>query len=173
MGSNKKIIVGRLGAPHGVKGEIKIQSFTAVAENLFNYGPLWFLQNQRWRPLALNNWHRHGKNFIATIDQVNDRETAALFTNCDIAINASQLPEASADEMYWHQLQGMQVITTGQQLLGQVEQVLATGANDVLAVSPNADSIDNRQRLLPYISQVVQTVNTGSNTIIVDWDSEF
>lgn len=171
-----KVIVGRLGAAHGVKGWLKIHAFTQNAEDLFSYGPLSFLKDGKWQPLNVEQWRLQGKAYIAKVKGCDSREQVAGFTHCEVSINDAQLPETADDEVYWHQLEGLQVVSVahgGEQILGCVDQVMATGANDVLVVTPSAESIDDRERLIPYIDHVVKNCDIDAAKISVDWDSDF
>lgn len=174
--SEQKVVLGRLGAPHGVKGWIKIQSFTEVPEDLFNYGPLSFLQGKQWRVLDVAEWRPQAKVFVVKLKGCDDRDVAAGFTNCEVGVLQSALPEAADDEVYWHQLEGMQVWSIAAEtpvLLGCVDHMMETGANEVLVVVPCEGSIDQQQRLIPYVDHVVQQVDIDKATISVDWDSDF
>ena len=173
MQADKKVVVGRLGAAHGVRGWLKIHSFTEHTEDLFTYGPLLFLKDGAWRPLKVKQWRQQGKSSIAQIDGCESREQVPNFTNCDVAILASQLPDTEANEIYWHQLEGLTVFTEAEENLGRIDHVLATGANDVLVVQPTHESIDDQERLIPYIDHVVKACDLQSACITVDWDSDF
>ncbi|HAF90280.1 MAG TPA: 16S rRNA processing protein RimM, partial [Pseudomonas sp.] len=76
-------------------------------------------------------------------------------------------------EYYWHQLQGLKVIDALGQLLGVVDHLLETGANDVLVVKPCVGSLDDRERLLPYTDQCVQQIDLVAGEMRVDWDADF
>lgn len=173
---DENIVLGRLGAPHGVKGWLKIQSFTEVPEDLFDYGPLLFLQAKQWRTLPLEAWRPQGKTFIVKLKSCDDRDVAAGFTNCEVGAPKSVLPEVGSDEVYWHQLEGMQVWSVADSeavLLGCVDHILETGANDVLVVDACGGSIDNEQRLIPYVEHVVREVDIDTARVYVDWGIDF
>ena len=94
-----------------------------------------------------------------------------------VAIERSQLPDLSDGDYYWDQLIGLSVVSyfsKEPQHLGQVSKMLETGANDVLVVAPTDDSIDDRERLIPYVPDMyVCKVDLASATMDVDWDPEF
>lgn len=176
MQDDNKVIVGRLGAAHGVKGWLKIHAFTENIEDLFSYGPLLFLKDSKWQPLVVLERRIQGKAYIAKVKGCDSREQVVDFTHCDVAVNKDQLPSAADDETYWYELEGLTVISSaneGNAILGVVDHVMATGANDVLVVIPSAESIDDQERLIPYIDQVVESCDIDKAQIIVDWDSDF
>ena len=167
------LVVGRICGVFGIKGWVKIRSYTEPAENLFAYSD-WKLRRQgRWEPIEIDGGRPHGKGLIAHIVGIDDRDAAEQFNNSDIAVSRSQLPALEQDEFYWHQLQGLEVHADGQ-LLGKVDHLLETGANDVLVVKATAGSIDDRERLIPWIrGQVIRSVDLETGTVDVDWDPEF
>ncbi|HDN69444.1 MAG TPA: 16S rRNA processing protein RimM, partial [Gammaproteobacteria bacterium] len=97
-----------------------------------------------------------------------DRDAAAALTGTDIGIYRSQLPPVDADEYYWSDLMGMQVITKDDQVLGVVDHLLETGANDVIVVK------GEQEHLVPYIKgQVVKSVDLEARIIRVEWDPDY
>ena len=93
--------------------------------------------------------------------------------NCLIEVDKNHLPQLSNDEFYWRDLEGCRVKTLNDVVLGVVKTVLPTGANDVLVIGGDAESIDRKERLIPFISQTVLEVNLAEGAIRVDWDPEF
>ena len=167
------VILGKIGAVHGVRGEVKVHSFTDPIENLLDY-PVWTLRSEgKTKQVKLASARLQGKGLVAQIQGLDDREEARTLTGYEICVDADQLPELADDEFYWHQLEGLKVIDQAQQLLGKVDHLLATGANDVLVVKPCAGSLDQRERLLPYTKHCVLTVDLDAEVIQVEWDAEF
>ena len=169
------LIVGRITAVYGVRGWLKVYSYTQPIENLLNYSQHCVKRNNAWQPLCLVEGHRHGKGLVVRIDGVDDNDAAVDYCQCDLAVPVTALPALAVGEFYWHQLQGLQVITAREQiLLGTVHHLLETGANDVLVVRGGQGSIDRRERLIPYLPErVVLEVNVADGWIRVDWDPEF
>ena len=167
------VVLGKIGAVHGVRGEVKVHSFTDPMENLLDY-PVWTLRlNGVLKQVKLVGARFQGKGLVAQIQGLTDREEARTLTGYEICVSSEELPELEDDEFYWHQLEGLKVINQAQQLLGKVDHLLATGANDVLVVKPCAGSLDDRERLLPYTEYCVLSVNLEAEEIQVEWDAEF
>ncbi|ODS24462.1 ribosome maturation factor RimM [Candidatus Endobugula sertula] len=169
--------VGRITTVYGVKGWIKVHSQTEPAENLFHYQP-WYLKTKHGiKAVDLVDWRSHGKGFIAQIKDIDNRAVAEQLCPVDIAIEKSQLAVLPDGDYYWHQLEGLRVISEfdGQRYdFGLVKKILPTGANDVLVVVGDAQSLDQDERLIPYIpGQFVKSVNVIDGTIYVEWDPEF
>lgn len=169
--------VGRIAGVHGVKGWVKVQSFTEPGDNLFEYQPWWLKTPHGVKKIEIDAAQPHGKGYIVHIVDLDDRDLAAQYSGQIIAVQLEQLPELESEEYYWHQLQGLRVVTRYQgqeQDLGQVSKLLETGANDVLVVAPDAQSLDDRERLIPYVpGQYVVKVDLTQSQIDVDWDPEF
>lgn len=170
------LAAGKITTVHGVKGWVKIHSFTAPEENIFEYQPWWMHFPDGWRKLDVDQFRTVDKGFIAHIVGVDDREQARLYCQREIQVSADAFPDPEEGAVYWHQLLGMKVLSRfgGQELLlGTVSGLLETGANDVLVVQPCPGAIDNRERLIPYVEQFVVDVQLDTSTVIVDWDPEF
>lgn len=173
MSADDLIVMGKIGAVHGVRGEVKIHSFTEPMENLFDYQQ-WFLRRDgEIKQVRLSDARFQGKGLVAKIEGVQDRELARTYTGFEICVPRSELPPLEEGEYYWHQLVGLEVINRQQQLLGKVSHLLETGANDVLVVRPSAGSLDGRERLLPYTDNCVEQVDLVRGQIVVEWDADF
>ena len=134
--ASDKVIIGKIGAPYGVKGWVKINSYTEVPEGIFDYSP-WLLADGK--EYQIDQWRPHGKAIVAKLIDIDSRDDAERIKNLDISIDAEQLPELGDDEVYWRELNGMQVVTTQGYQLGVVKEVFNTGANDVIRVKAKAN----------------------------------
>lgn len=167
------LVIGRISGVYGIKGWVRVHSFTEPAENLFGYRDLKLRRRGHWETVEIDTGKQHGKGLIARLVGVDNRNDAELLKGCDIAVSREQLPALTQDEYYWHQLEGLEVFAADQ-CLGQVDHLLETGANDVLVIKPTEGSIDSRERLVPWVmEQVVLSVDLEKGSIEVDWDPEF
>lgn len=169
--------VGRITRVFGVKGWVRIHSQTEPIDNIFNYQP-WFLKTKHGvKPAEIAEWRPHGQFFIARIVGVDDRHAAELLCPVDIAVEKEALEVLEDGEFYWHQLEGLRVISEfdGQVVdLGRVKTLLPTGANDVLVVVGDEHSRDQKERLIPYVpDQFVTHIDLADGVIRVDWDPNF
>lgn len=169
--------VGRITAVYGVKGWVKVHSYTEPQENLFEYHP-WFLKTKHGiKKIEIDDARPHGDAFVAHIVGVDDRDLAMQYTAADIAIERDLLPELDEGEYYWSQLEGLAVYSQfdgKRQRLGVVSKIMETGANDVLVVACDIGSIDQRERLIPYVpGQFVLSIDLTAGEMQVDWDPEF
>ena len=168
------VTLGRIGRVHGIRGWVKLQSYTDPAENLTGYrhftvhtvaGPL-MLEMDEIRP--------QGNSWIAHFSGYDSPEKSRELTGQELMIASGDLPELARDEYYWHQLQGLAVVNLAGENLGRVVKMMETGANDVMVVQGTEASIDQRERLLPYRWQhVVKSVGLTDGRITVDWPAHF
>lgn len=174
--NDELLVVGRVGAPHGVRGWVKLHSFTEPREQLLEYQPLWIRRSGRWQLVELAEYRLIESGLLTRVDGVEDRDEAALLRNCDLGIARTQLPPLDEGEYYWQQLIGLEVVSRfrGQTYrFGTVEELMETGANDVLVVQGNVDSLDLRRRLIPYQDQFLLNIDLSAGSIEVDWDPDF
>lgn len=172
------VVIGKITSVYGVKGWVKIHSYTEPMENFMGYQSCYLDQGDQWQPVEFEAVKRHGKGLVALIEGVNDREVARGYCQRDIAIPVTEMPVLGKDDFYWHQLKGLKVFTTNEtgdeQLLGEVQEMMETGANDVLVIKKCHGSIDKRERLIPWVpEQVIKTVDIEAGLIRVEWDAEF
>ncbi len=169
-----KLVVGRIGRTHGVKGWVKLQSWTSPAENILEFAHLLVETENGLERLRIDHSRWQGGNLLAHFEGYDEPERARRLTGCEVAEEASGLAEPEAGEYYWHQLQGLRVINLAGENFGRVGRLLETGANDVLVVEPGAGSMDDRRRLIPFVEeQVVRKVDLEAGVIEVDWGADF
>lgn len=173
--TSETVVIGQLGAVYGVKGWLKVQSYTDDAEAIFDYSPWQIIKQGKPQTVRVEEWRRHNKGLIAKLAGVDDRDMAQVYTGADIVIEAAQLPELPEDEFYWRDLIGMTVVNTEGYNMGIVDQLMATASNDVMVVKANSnDAFGRSERLIPFIqSQYVQSVDREAKRIVVDWPSDF
>lgn len=167
------LVAGRITGCFGIRGWVKIHSFTEPMENFLGFGEWMLKRREGLEPVVFDDGKVHGKGLVAHIRGVDDRNTAETFRGLEVAVKAALLPELEEGDFYWHQLQGLQVwCRDGDRkvLLGVVDHLMDTGANDVLVLRPCEGSIDERERLIPYLpGNVVRSVDPAEGVIEVDW----
>jgi len=147
---------------------VRIYSYTRPRENIVRYQPWYLKRDGDWQARPVAEGKRHGKGVIARLETCTDRDQAQELMGCEIGIRRDQLPPAAPGEYYWSDLEGLAVETLAGDMLGHVDHLLETGANDVLVVT------GERERLIPFVvGQVVVSVDIEAGRIQVDWDKEF
>lgn len=160
---SQKIVMGRLGAPFGIKGWLKVQPYTETLDSLFDYD-LWQIgQGDGWQDFEVEEAAVHGDGLIAKLVGIDDRDQAFALRGREIAVNREELPEAAEDEYYWSDLIGLTVVNREGIELGQVAGLMETGSQDVLVVK------GDREHLIPFVDAYVTRVDMPGGRIDVDW----
>ncbi|WP_068827997.1 ribosome maturation factor RimM [Pseudomonas sp. BMS12] len=167
------VVLGKITSVHGVRGEVKVYSFTDPIDNLLDYQRWTLKRDAEVRQMELVSGRLQGKVLVAKLKGLDDREVARTYAGFEICVPREQLPDLEDGEFYWYQLVGLKVIDMQGQLLGRLDHLLETGANDVMVVKPCAGSLDDRERLLPYTEQCVQGIDLAAGEMRVDWDADF
>jgi 16S rRNA processing protein RimM len=161
------IVMGRVRAPFGVKGWVKVQPYTQETEGLLAYSQWWLQEQSGWQARAVAEAAVHGENVVARLDGCSDRDAAARLRGREVAIPHDLLPALAPGEFYWADLIGLEVINLSGQTLGVVEGLLETGGGAVLALRGDA------RRLLPFVEAVVREVDRGTGRIVVEWEKDY
>lgn len=171
--ADELIVLGKITSVHGVRGDVKVYSFTDPIDNLLEYRRWTLRRGDELRQVELVWGRLQGKVLVAKLKGVDDRDEARALADYEICIPLAQLPGLDEGEYYWRQLEGLRVIDQVGRLLGRIDHLLETGANDVLVVKPCSGSLDDRERLLPYTEQCVLQVDLAAGEMRVDWDADF
>ena len=170
--SGRRVLLGRVIGAFGVRGEIKLESFTEPRAQILNYQP-WILRDPRGdeRELSGVRGRETAKGIVARFPEVEDRDAAEALRGCELYVPRAVLPPAGEGEFYWADLEGLRVETVEGVALGAVSHMLATGANDVVVVR---DGDDGRERMIPFVRpDYVRDIDLQAGTMVVDWDPDF
>ena len=180
--------VGRILDAWGVKGWLKILPHSNQPEALFS-AKSWFLQapDAKFRPgfnaftgtvtITVDEAKTHSDSVVAKIDGLDDRNDAEALRGCRIFLPRSAFPKAAKDEYYWVDLIGLNVVNREGVNLGCVRDLMATGPHSVLCVEYEASQEDGssktEERLIPFVSAYVDSVDTAGKSITVDWQPDY
>jgi 16S rRNA processing protein RimM len=166
--ADRPIPLGRITGVFGVRGEIKIESWTEPRLAIFRYQPWTLAHRGATSPLAGVKGRNHGQALVASVPGIAERDQAEALVGSEISVMRSALPPAKPGEYYWVDLEGLQVQTVEGVALGTVSHLLDTGANHVLVVQ------GERERLIPFAQpKHVVEVDFDAGRIVVDWDPDF
>ncbi|MES2415791.1 MAG: ribosome maturation factor RimM [Pseudomonadota bacterium] len=182
------IEVGRILDAWGVKGWLKVLPHSTDPEALFA-AKSWFLQvpDAKFRPgftafkgtvtVAVDEAKTHSDSVVAKLSGMDDRSAAEALRGARIFLPRSSFPAASKDEYYWVDLIGLQVVNREGVVLGAVRDLMATGPNSVLCVEYTAMQEDGKEvlaeRMIPFVSVYVDTVDIAGKRITVDWQPDY
>jgi len=161
----KLLPVGEIGRPHGIKGEMKVYPYSGNPESLQSYARLLVAMPEDGvtQSYVLRSCRSQGQFAVIKLDGVDSRNEAEQLTGCEVLVDRQEMPELVDDEFYWHDLQGMVVVTAQGRQLGTVSRLMATGAHDILVVVDRG-----REYLIPALDEFVVAIDAESGTITVD-----
>ncbi|MFK5983899.1 MAG: ribosome maturation factor RimM [Pseudomonadota bacterium] len=179
------IMLGKLNAHLGVKGWLKVYSYTDPKENILSYSQVLLFKEKAnarekdkpifWKQVEIIDGRLQGKGVVVHIKGYDNREAAAELIGTTIGVSRDSLAKLAKDDYYWIDLIGLSVINQEGITLGNIDSMLATAANDVMIVKPE-EVINGLQKeyLIPYImGKYVFDVNLEAGTMQVDWDIDF
>ena len=157
--------MGRITGLFGVRGWVKVYSYTQPREAVLNYDRWLLGRKDGWQEATVAEGQRHGKTIIARLDGYVDRDQAAGLVGADIGVPREAMPETESDQYYWSDLEGLRVLHRDGTELGKLAYLLETGAHDVMVVQ------GEQERLIPFVlDKVVLGVDLDKGEIEVDWD---
>ena len=166
--TDRRIVIGRVSGLSGVRGWVKLFSYTDPRANLLDFCDVELGHEGRWRPARLAEGRPHGKTLIGRFEGTEDRDQAAGLVGLEIAVRREQLPPAEQGDVYWADLVGLEVTNLRGESLGNVDHLIETGAHDVLVVT------GDRERLIPFARpQVVIEIDQEHGRILVDWEKDY
>ena len=163
------ILLGRVHGAFGIRGELKLESFTEPASAIFRYQP-WLLRDAqgRERELAGIRGREGAKGLVATFPSIEDRDAAEALRGAELYAPRSVLPPPKPGEYYWVDLEGLRVVNTEGADFGVVSHLFSTGANDVLVAR------GDRERMIPFLEpDYIRSVDFDTGVVTVDWDADF
>jgi 16S rRNA processing protein RimM len=176
MNDRSYITAGKVVGVFGVKGWVKVKTFTETPGAILDYAP-WFFESPRTGRLEerlVVESRVTDKGVVVLLKDINDRDEAKALVGAGILIDKSLLPVLEESEFYWHELEGLRVRTLTGADLGSISHLMETGANDVVVVKGDDSACDQRERLIPYLpQQVIKTVDLGQRLMTVDWDPAY
>jgi 16S rRNA processing protein RimM len=165
---DSRIELGRITGCFGVRGWVKIQSYTEPPEQILEF-PVWRadLPGGGHRDLTHFEGRRHGKGLVVRLTGIDDRDQAMALARQELWIERRELPALPGGEYYQADLVGLEVVNLEGHVLGRVDHFLDTGANAVMVV------IGAREHWLPMVPRHVPKVDLEQGRITVDWDPDF
>lgn len=167
--SQKMILLGKVHGAFGVRGELKLESFTEPKSAILRYQP-WVLRvaNGVERQLDGARGRETNKGLVATFPDIVDRDAAEALRGAEVWAPRSALPSPQAGEYYWIDLEGLRVVNLEGADFGIVSHLFSTGANDVLVAH------GERERMIPFlVPDYIISVDFDAGRITVDWDADF
>ncbi len=170
---DETIVVGRIGKPHGIKGEVSVEPRTDEPDRRFADGAV--LKTQSKRPGAASSGHLtvagtrwHSGRLLVRFEEIADRNAAeeARGTMLAIPLDPEERPE-DPEEFYDHQLVGLAVVTTDGRAVGTLREIVHGSAQDLLVIAVPVESGSGPDVLVPFVSELVPEVDVPGGRIVV------
>jgi 16S rRNA processing protein RimM len=169
----RKVALGRIAGVFGVRGWVKLHSYTRPIENLLDY-PRWWLTAAQPYEAKLIEGRVQGNGLVARISDaagvpIDDRDVAASLIGAEIQVERSALPKAPPGSYYWDDLVGLAVVSNAGEPLGRVTSVTSNGAQDVLVLEDG-----EQERLIPFVvGPIIHSVDLQAGRIVADWAPDY
>jgi 16S rRNA processing protein RimM len=161
------VVMGRVIAPFGIKGWVRLRTWTQTEEALASH-PVWWLGNAgHWASVELEDYEVHAKGVVAKLKGVDDRTAAQMLKGRDVGVPREALGKAGKGEIYWVDLAGFEVVNLEGVVLGEMAGRLDTVGNDVMMVK------GDKEYLIPFVDAYVKEVSPASRRITVDWGRDY
>lgn len=168
-GSSAKILVGIFGAPHGVRGEVRLKSYTADPAAITTYAPL--SDESGARDFAIEKLRPIGKDlFVARVKGIDDRGAAEALNGIQLFTARDALPPLEDEEFYHADLIGLRVENERGEVLGNVVALHNFGAGDILEIAPPPDAADKTTAMLAFTHALVPVVDVKAGRIVAAID---
>ena len=169
-----EIRLGSINGSHGIRGWVRVFSHTDPMEAILDYSPWVLRKGREVKEVTVSEGRLSGKRLIARLADVESRDIADALIGYEIHVAREALLELERGNYYWFQLEGLAVRNREGTVFGRIDHMLETGANDVMVVKPTESSIDNQDRLIPYVmDEVVAEVNQEAGEVVVDWQVDY
>jgi 16S rRNA processing protein RimM len=162
MAGGARVCLGQIGAAHGVRGEVRLRSFTAEPAAIASYGPL---ESEDGRVFEIQTLRPAKDHFVATLSGIADRDAAERLVNMKLYVPRERLPAPTEpDEFYHADLVGLAVVDRAGKKLGTVVAVHNFGAGDLIELKPDAG---DKTELVPFDAATVPEVDLAAGRIVV------
>jgi 16S rRNA processing protein RimM len=168
VSTEKFIILAKIGKPFGLKGFLKLHTYTQDADSLLEYPTLFLQKKKTWTPCEFEATEWKGAQLFVKFPGMDSPEEANAFTNLLVGVPQSALPSIVGREYYWADLEGLTVVTQENFVLGKVLYLMDSGAGDLMVIKGETEHV------VPFVlDEVVLKVDLEKKIIEVNWSLDF
>jgi 16S rRNA processing protein RimM len=161
------VVLGRISGVFGVKGWVKIQSYTDPQDNLLDY-PVWQLQQRgEWKPVRWAEGRPANRTLLGKFDNVSNPDEAQTLVGAEIGVWRSEMPPPAPGEYYWEDLAGLDAYSPTGQWLGKVDHFRETAVHPLMVIRGEAE------HLVPLVKERLLAVDLAAGRMTVDWDPDW
>lgn len=168
MRTGERIVtLGKIAGTFGVKGWVKVRSFTDPPENIFEYDNWRIRRGREWAPVAVEDGRMTGKGALVKLEGVDTPEDARLLMGADIGVARSEMPTPAPGEYYWSDLEGLEARSRSGEVLGRVDHFRSTPGGDIVVVR------GEREHWIPLVRDRILKVDLEGGSIVFDWAQDW
>ena len=158
----ERVIVAKIGAAHGVRGEVRLWPYTQDPMAIAAYGPLETADGKR--RFEIESLRVGKDHLVARLKGVADRDAAETLTNIELYVSRDRLPPAEDDEFYYSDLIGLDAVNEHGEQIGTVHALHNFGAGDVIEITPlgSGDTV-----MLPFTEVTVPKIDIGKKQVVI------
>jgi 16S rRNA processing protein RimM len=161
---DKWILIGKVTGTHGIRGQLRIASFSGEPESIIPHRTLYFQRPaEELESFEVAGSSVHGKKVLVSLKSLDDINKLEFLVGSDIYVERKQLPDLADGEYYWCDLIGLKVFTVKGEYIGEVSDIMATGSNDIYVVRN-----EGKEFLIPAIEDVVVKIDLDESEVIID-----
>ena len=160
----RRVVLGRITGVFGIKGWVKVQSFTDPAESILNFREWQLEQRTARRAVEVREGRRHGTQVVAHLASFDDRDAAATLVGAEISVARESLPTLASREYYQADLIGLSVRDMAGGVLGRIDHFVDAPAHAVMVVVGGG-----RELWVPAIPPYLRRVDLAQGEVLVDW----
>ena len=157
-----RLVVARIGRPHGVQGEVTIEVRTDSPEKRFEVGSILFSENNQSQKFTFASARNHNGTLLLKFEEISDRNKAEQLKNTILSAEVDVEKESSEDEFHLQKILGTQVYSTSGELIGRVIDVVHLPGQDLLVIEYQA-----REVMIPFVKEIVPVVDLEKNKIVL------
>jgi 16S rRNA processing protein RimM len=160
------VVLGKVGAPFGVQGWVKVFSYTDPPQGIASYAEWEVVRGTEVRRVTVLESKRAGQAIAVRLEGIDTREAAQLLVGAEVRVDRSELPAPEAGKYYWHDFVGLAAFNREGQALGRVAEVLELPAHPVLVLK------GERERLVPLVPDRLVAVDLEAGKVTLDWHAD-
>jgi 16S rRNA processing protein RimM len=161
------VVLGRISGTFGVKGWVRVHSYTDPPENIFEYDEWLMNRAGQWSAVEVTDGRMTDKGVLVKLAGIETPEEARLHVGTDIGVPRSQLPTPEPGEYYWSDLEGLQVLGSDGKVLGNVDHFRSTPSGDVVVIR------GKREHWVPFVKERILKVDLAAGQITLDWAEDW
>ena len=160
------MVLGKIASPFGVKGWVKVMSFTDPPDNILDYATLQMGGPGKWTPVKVEEGRVTGKGVLAKLAGIESPEVARTRVGLELGVRRSELPPAAPGEYYWTDLEGFAATNAEGESLGRIDHFRSTPTGPVVIVR------GEREHWIPFVKDRIVKVDLAAASIVLDWPAD-